>query len=280
MRRLFLLCGVLICVTAIAPLMFGANAGASLPDNLYDEILRHVQNNALVAPKNPEACALALYEWKNAEEICGDAYAKRFSAAEVALMDREENAPVFEEMRGRIGIIRFNAFGKDTYDNLMKQALVLLEQHGAEELRLDLRDNGGGSMETALKILYLFAGEHDRFATFQYRTKTEIYDAASVRTEFKLLSPGALRNIPTTVWINGESASASEMVAGAMQDWGYFIHGMVSYKKGVGQDFFGLSDGSFIRLITFEFFVGNSQTKIHGIGVIPNAPLPDKIREQ
>lgn len=280
MRRIALLCGVFMCALAITPLAFGADTEVSLPKNLYGEILHHVRDDALILPENLGACAYALYVWEDAEEVCGDAHAQRFSAAAVALMDEEENAPVFGEMRGKIGIIRFSAFGEETHKNFMKQTLMLLEQ-GAEELRLDLRDNDGGSVDAALQILYLFAGEHDRFVTLRYRTKTEIYDAASMKTEFLLrYRPGILRDVPTVVWINSGSASASEMVAGAMQDWGYAVRGTVSYKKGIGQDFFKLSDGSFIRLTIFEFFAGNSKKKIHGIGVHPNASLQDEIREK
>lgn len=278
-----------IAGTALAPLAFGADVGtfrlfssagsANQADNLYDEIVRYVRDDALVLPENPEACAYALYVRQNAEKACGDEYARRFSAAEVALMNEEENAPVFWMMSGTVGIIRFSDFGRETAENFMKQAFVLLER-GAQELRLDLRDNLGGESGPDLKILYLFAREHDRFETRRYRNKTKIYDTASVKAEFHLAYPsGILRDIPTTVWINGASASASEMVAGAMQDWGYPVLGAVSHGKGIGQTFFELSDGSFVRLTTFEFFAGNSQTKIHGIGVIPNAPLPKEMRE-
>lgn len=280
MRRMTLLCGVFIGAMAITPLAFGAEIGALPPGNLYNEILRHVRDDALVLPKNPEACAYALYAWEDATESCGDEYAQRFSATGIAFMEEENAAPVIGEMRGTVGIIRFNAFGEETGEHVMQLALVLLER-GARELRLDLQDNRGGTSGPDLKILYLFAQEHDRFETRRYRAKIKIYDTASVKAKFRLAyPPGILRNVPVAVWINSESASASELVAGAMKDWGYPVHGTVSYGKGTGQDFFELSDGSFVRLTTFEFFVGNSQTKIHGIGVSPNAPLPDEAREK
>lgn len=291
MRRGIVWCWLLIAGMALALPAFGADSG-TLPTvppptgfgnpagDVYGEIVRHVWDDTLVLPKNPEECADALYAWQNAEEACGDTYARRLSAAEVAAMNEEQNTPVLWGMRGTVGIIRFNAFGEDTNENVMARALFLLEEQDAQALELDLRDNRGGAVPAALKILYLFARERDRFATFRYRSKIEIHDAASVKTEFELTyPPGILRKIPTAVRINGESASAAEMVAGTMKDWGYSVHGTVSYKKGIGQGFFKLPDGSFIRLTTFEFFVGNSQTKIHGIGVIPTHPLPEEIRE-
>ena len=77
------------------------------------------------------------------------------------------------------------------------------------------------------------------------------------------------------VLINQNSASASELFTGALQDWGrqngnFRVVGTNSYGKGIGQTSFHLPDGSHLRLTTFEFLVGNNHVSINGIGVIPN----------
>ena len=60
-----------------------------------------------------------------------------------------------------------------------------------------------------------------------------------------------------------------------MKDWGFPVVGSRSFGKGVGQTLAPLANGSLLRLTVFEFLVGNSKTKINGVGVIPNYEVPD-----
>jgi C-terminal processing protease CtpA/Prc len=69
------------------------------------------------------------------------------------------------------------------------------------------------------------------------------------------------------------SASASEVIAGTLQDWGYKVIGETSSGKGVGQSVFPLIDGSSFSLTTFEFLVGNSLRRVHGIGIKPDIEI-------
>ena len=89
--------------------------------------------------------------------------------------------------------------------------------------------------------------------------------------------PGEFRNMRVVVLVNKGSASASEIFAGAMKDWGFPVVGYRSFGKGVGQTMFPLSNGSMLKLTTFEFLVGNSKTKINDIGVVPNYEISDPV---
>lgn len=95
----------------------------------------------------------------------------------------------------------------------------------------------------------------------------------AIVTLLKALSINSLSRINTVLLINNGSASASEILAGTMKDWGYPIIGEKSYGKGVGQEMFTLSDGSVLALTTFEFLVGNHQVVIRDKGVTPTVEV-------
>ncbi|MBQ8040680.1 MAG: S41 family peptidase, partial [Lachnospiraceae bacterium] len=80
-------------------------------------------------------------------------------------------------------------------------------------------------------------------------------------------------DIPLVVLINGNSASASEILAGAVKDYGIgTIVGTTTYGKGVVQNIFGLSDGSAVKLTISNYFTPNGNN-IHGIGIVPDVEV-------
>lgn len=260
--------------------------GGSDKANLLKEIRELVEEYMLRPPADIGACVWELYEEReenrNAEEHCGDVYARIYTADERKKRDDEASRMLIVPiLRADKGILVIPTFFYNDPDMAIEQSALDLLSRGAAMLYFDLRGNLGGFVENALKLLYHFAREDDRFITLRFRTKESVvYDTAMVRKKYELKHPpGILRKVPTCVIIDGNSASASEIFAGVMKDWGYCVAGNVSYKKGVGQSIFRLADGLDLRITAYEFFVGNSQTKIHGIGVIPNAPLPDEMRE-
>lgn len=262
-----------------------ANGGSDKAE-LLKEIWALVEEYALHLPDDMDLCVLELYEEReedrNAEKHCGDAYARTYTADERKKRDDESShMPIIPILRADKGILAIPTFFYNDPDMAIERGALDLLSRGATMLYLDLRGNFGGFVENALKLLYHFARENDRFITLRFRTKESIvYDTATVRKKYELKHPpGILREIPTCVIIDENSASASEIFAGVMKDWGYCVLGGVSYKKGVGQSIFTLNDNLDLRITAYEFFVGNSQTKIHGIGVYPNAPLPDEMRE-
>lgn len=308
MRWTFLFRAALIVGISFLPAAFGAD-GAELKWNensacavsggvcgvnstknadvsdVLQEIRAHVEKDMLRLPSDIDACVRELYEERekdrDAEEYCGDEYARTYSSDEWEYYGEDHRLPIVVTIKNKTGILYIPAFHDDTDKEFEARAFELLSR-GATRLYIDLRMNGGGSVEGALKVLYRFAREGDRFLTLRFRTRGDmVYDVEAVRKEYDLENPpGIFRDIPVCVVIDMHSASASEIVAGTMKDWGYCVAGGTSFGKGIGQIVFPLPDGSFLKITAFEYFVGNMQTKIHGIGVVPNAPLPSELKKK
>ena len=144
------------------------------------------------------------------------------------------------------GYIRIKNFGETTYSELLI-ALVQLSQQGATGICLDLRDNTGGYLTSAVQI----ANE------FLPRGKLIVYTQGrkSPRQEFKSNGHGSYQNTPLVVLINEVSASAVEILAGAIQDndRGTII-GRRSFGKGLVQQQLEFTDGSRIRLTVARYY--------------------------
>lgn len=144
------------------------------------------------------------------------------------------------------GYIRIKNFGETTYSELLI-ALVQLSQQGATGICLDLRDNTGGYLTSAVQI----ANE------FLPRGKLIVYTQGrkSPRQEFKSNGHGSYQNTPLVVLINEVSASAAEILAGAIQDndRGTII-GRRSFGKGLVQQQLEFTDGSRIRLTVARYY--------------------------
>lgn len=170
-----------------------------------------------------------------------------------------------------IGIIRVTTFSEQTAQFL--PAVQSLQAKGVTEFVIDLRNNPGGLFAEALRFVAHFMGEGDVVITIRNRTGDKKYDRARIRKEFGIKEFGALRGVKMVVLINEGSASASEIVSGVLQDYGFPVVGTKSFGKGVGQTVFPLFDGSTLALTTFEFLVGNKQVVVRDRGVSPDVPI-------
>lgn len=179
-----------------------------------------------------------------------------------------------------IGYLKVKTFSTVTPDEF-RDALANLRSRGVSRVVIDLRYNPGGSLLETLEMLYEFAKAGDILITMRERDTERVFDTNSTRValrsykNFGNRTPGTFRDMKIAVLINGGSASASEIFAGTMKDWGYPVVGSKSFGKGVGQTVFPLSDGSTLKLTTFEFLVGNGRVKVHGLGVTPTHPVSD-----
>ncbi len=169
---------------------------------------------------------------------------------------------ISEILEGNIGYIRYFTFqdkGSQKLDNAIKRSI----DDGASGIILDLRDNLGGVLNDAVEVCDLFLNE-GTIVTVTGRSEDK-----NVTDEY-LAGKGKYSEIPLIVLINKHSASASEVVAGALKDNGRaMLIGEKSFGKGVVQVIYELSDGSGIKFTTAKYFLP-SGLNIQGIGIEPD----------
>lgn len=145
-----------------------------------------------------------------------------------------------------IGYIKLNRFSKTTMDEYQK-AIDTLKAQGMQKLILDLRYNSGGYLETARELADEFLGA-GRLIVYTEGMK-------SPKSDLVATDRGSFEKGQLVVLINEGSASASEIVAGAVQDWDRgIIVGRRSFGKGLVQKPFRLPDESVIRLTTAKYY--------------------------
>lgn len=163
-------------------------------------------------------------------------------------------------INGDIGYIRISQFAATTTDEYLDRFMVLKE-NGMKKLILDLRDNPGGYLNTAIKIADEFLPDK----------KLIVYTKGKARPEEKYFATqrGFFESGDVVVLIDEGSASASEIVAGALQDWDRAtIVGRRSFGKGLVQEQSSLPDGSAIRLTIARYYTptGRSIQKAYSGG--------------
>ena len=144
------------------------------------------------------------------------------------------------------GYIRIKNFGENTYAEMLV-SLAQLSQERFKNLVIDLRDNTGGYLEAAVQMANEFLPDN-KLIVYTEGRKVQ-------RQEYKTDGRGSYQNMPLVVLINENSASASEIFAGAMQDndRGTII-GRRSFGKGLVQQQIGFPDGSLIRLTIARYY--------------------------
>lgn len=168
-----------------------------------------------------------------------------------------------------VGYIRITEFASVTYEQY-KEALETLESQGMERLIVDLRNNPGGNLKTVCEILDLMLPE----GLIVY-TEDKNGDREEYTSDEEQLFDG-----PLVVMMNGNSASASEIFAGAVQDYGTGqIVGTQSYGKGLVQQMFDLQDGTSVKLTIAEYFTPKGRN-INGTGITPDVEVEYEYDEQ
>ena len=168
----------------------------------------------------------------------------------------------YKMLDGKIGYIAVAEFEQVSMDQF-KQAVDKLDADGARGLIIDLRDNPGGDVDTVCSMLdYLLPKGTTVFTKDKY-DKREDYTSDEEHKYPK----------PVHVLVNGNSASASEIFSGAIQDFGAGkIIGETTYGKGVMQQIIDLRDGTSLRLTVAEFFTPKGH-KINKKGVKPDVEV-------
>ncbi len=168
----------------------------------------------------------------------------------------------YSMLRNNIGYIRLTEFKSKTGEELEK-ALVGLEKQGMQALVLDLRHNPGGLLNVAVEVANKFISR-GRLLVY---TKGRI---SGQNMQFFADKEPSHPDYPLAVLVNVGSASASEIVAGAVQDWNRgIIIGTKTFGKGSVQSIIPIGESSGLRLTTAKYYTPSGKC-IHGEGIIPD----------
>ena len=179
-----------------------------------------------------------------------------------------------ELLEKQYGYIRLSQFQEKTEGELDK-ALKALEEESKGSVKglvLDLRNNPGGLLDQAVKVADRFI-ESGLIVSMEGRREDQ-------KMKFFAHSQGTIARYPLIVLVNGGSASASEIVAGAIQDHGRgILVGTQTFGKGSVQTIFPLKDGSGVRLTTARYFTPNGRS-IQAKGIIPDILVKPALSEE
>ena len=161
-----------------------------------------------------------------------------------------------------LGYVHVYGFTRGTGDEL-RNAVKKLTAKGARGVILDLRDNGGGLLSEAIDVASVFL-ETGKIVTYKQSSSSEVvYDAEG----------DAFDGIPLVVLVNEGTASASEIVAGALQDRDRAVLvGSTTYGKGLVQQVFPLGDASALKFTTGAYFTPSGRN-INGKGIQPDVEV-------
>jgi carboxyl-terminal processing protease len=189
---------------------------------------------------------------------------------DVTVTRREVEVPQvagrIEEVDGKkIGYVRLAGFFPGAHGELRKEVEQLYSQ-GAQGIVLDLRGNGGGLLTEAILVSSIFVPDGTIVSTHGRTQRTRTFDATG----------DALPRHPMVVLINGDTASASEIVTAALEQSGIAtVVGTTSFGKGTFQEVIQLKNGGALDLTVGEYLTRDG-TSINGTGIPPEVKAKDK----
>ncbi len=171
-------------------------------------------------------------------------------------------------LEGNLGYVRLSQFQESTAEDLSNAIEELLPKK-IQGLILDLRNNPGGLLTAAVGVSEQFLDAGRMVVSIQGRN--------GKKDEYRARTGSKHYQYPMIVLVNHGSASASEIVAAAMQDWGKaVVIGTTTFGKGSVQTILPLSDGSGLRLTTAKYYTPKGKS-IHSIGVQPDIVIDPKV---
>ena len=177
--------------------------------------------------------------------------------------------PITEEVyENNIGYIKMTSFDEVSYKEFKEKYDDLIKNKKVEGLIVDLRNNPGGILEVCANITDLLVPEGKI-----------VYTVDKAGNEEALYSDKKQVEVPLVIIVNEGSASASEVLTGAVKDYGVgVVVGETTYGKGVVQTLKSLGDGTYIKLTTSEYFSPNGN-KINDVGITPDiiVELPENV---
>ena len=182
-------------------------------------------------------------------------------------MTREtiNNVSAYVDYRDHTAIITVTRFDNDTGTKIQQIVRDEFPDHDVQKVILDLRNNGGGYVSAAQDLLSLWL-DGDEILVQSGRTSGDT-------TTYANRNQALLADTPTIVLVNGATASASEIVAGALQDYdAATILGETTYGKGVVQTLLNLSGGTLLKVTTARWYTPLG-TSINGQGITPDVTV-------
>lgn len=179
---------------------------------------------------------------------------------EVTIVREQINIPEVDSrmLDGEIGYVQLSSFGDDAVRDFFR-AVDSLKNQGAKGLVLDLRQNPGGYLHAAVEIASAFVPADE----------VVVWETAK-NEKIALRSSGRLINLPTAVLVDKGSASASEVLAGAIQDYGVApLVGVKTFGKGTVQQILNLQGGAGMK-VTIAEYLTPKERHVHGIGLTPD----------
>jgi carboxyl-terminal processing protease len=196
------------------------------------------------------------------------------------------------DVKGSVAVIRIDSFGEDLNTKMNDIANTILADSKITKIVVDVRSNTGGLLNEAVDVLSYFVPSDSIIIKEKRKTKSvdaremlaakasgsyeekDGYSIIGTRSRFK---NNSLIKYPVTVVVDSFSASASEIVAGALRDVrGAKIYGQNTFGKGVVQQIFELKNEDFLKLTIAEWLTPNG-TQINKIGIKPDLELEFKI---
>lgn len=202
--------------------------------------------------RGPEGTTVDLVIWRDGTEMDFTLTRRRV----------ESQTVTYEMLEDRIGYIQIREFDSVTYDQFT-EAYNTLNKDGMRGLVLDLRSNPGGNLDTVCFIAEQMLPEGEIVYTIDKNGYRESYECSG-ENEIE---------IPLAVLVNGNSASASEILAGAIKDYdkGTLV-GTTTFGKGIVQRIFFFEDGTGMKVTVSDYYTpaGNN---IHGVGIEPDIEI-------
>lgn len=174
----------------------------------------------------------------------------------------------YEILEDNIGYVTFSSFDENVTQKFEEAYKELFKKKKVNGLILDLRDNPGGLLDVAIDVADELLPTGKIVYTVDKKGKEEVAYSDSKNVE-----------VPIVVLVNENSASASEILAAAIKDYGGTIVGETTYGKGLVQEFKSLRDGTYVKVTISEYFSPKGN-KINKIGVEPHITVEDNIETE
>ncbi len=233
-------------------------AGLLAGDILYEiegeDITQESSDNIVTRIRGEEGTDVKIRVYRPSDSDYVDVEVERRSVS----MDTVD----WEMLDGGIGYIQITEFDSVTYSQFT-EALEDLQGQGMKGLLLDLRDNPGGLLDQVVEIADDFLDEGTIVST-RDKNENEVVNSADAEVKYEG---------PVVVLVNGNSASASEVLTGALKDYGLAtIVGTTTFGKGIVQNIIPLGDGTAMKITSANYYTPNGIC-IHGTGIEPDVEV-------